>query len=65
MNGKLVIEFIALKPKMYSYKVVDSEFKKAKGVPKQALQRSLNFVNYRKTVEENENKKINQFNSVV
>ena len=29
-NGKVIAEFIALKPKMYSYIVDDNEFKKQK-----------------------------------
>ena len=39
------------------------EHKKAKGVPKKTLKRALDFENYRKTLEENENKKI-KFNSI-
>ena len=71
LNGQIITEFIGLKPKMYSFKIdkkhLDSktklEHKKAKGVPKKTLKRALDFENYRKTLEENENKKI-KFNSI-
>ena len=39
------------------------EHKKAKGVPKKAVKRALNFENYRRTLDENESKKIS-FNSI-
>ena len=45
LKGEIITEFIGLKPKMYSYIVDDSEFKKAKGVPKKTLKRALNFEN--------------------
>ncbi len=64
LNGKIMTEFIGLKPKMYAYKVEDNnEFKKAKGIPKKCLKRDLNFENYRKTLEENENKEVS-FNCI-
>ena len=63
LKGEIITEFIGLKPKMYSYIVDDNEFKKAKGVPKKTLKRALNFENYRRTLQENECKKI-KFNSI-
>ena len=71
MNGKIITEFIGLKPKMYSF-TIDAkhddpdtalEYKKAKGVPKHKVKRALNFENYRKTLQDNANEKI-QFNSI-
>ena len=51
LNGKVIVEFIGLKPKMYSHRVVEDEFKKAKGVPKKTLKRALNFEKHRRTLE--------------
>ena len=57
LHGKVIEEFIGLMPKMYSYKVVVNEFKRANGIPKHTLKQALNFENYRKTLEEHENTK--------
>ena len=63
VNGKIITEFIGLKPKMYAFKVQDDkEQKKAKGVPKHIVKKEMNFNMYKKTLEENCNKRV-QFNS--
>ena len=49
MNGKLIIEFIGLIPKMYSFKIDENyidtntrkKYKKAKGVPKENIKTSI------------------------
>ena len=67
MNGKIITEFIGLKPKMYSC-TIDAkhddpdtalEYKTAKGVPQHKVKRALNFASYRKTLQDNANEKKN------
>jgi hypothetical protein len=51
-NGKLISEFIALKPKMYAIKTEGSEtFIKAKGVPKRKAKTDLTFEKYKSTLD--------------
>jgi hypothetical protein len=46
-NGKPISEFVGLRPKMYSIKVVDDgEIKKAKGVSKPVVEKELNHAMY-------------------
>jgi hypothetical protein len=46
-NGKPISEFVGLRPKMYSIKVVDDrEIKKAKGVSKPVVEQELNHATY-------------------
>ena len=64
VNGKIIREFIGLKPKMYALSAKDDkEQKKAKGIPKQLVKRELNFNLYKKTLGENYLSKVN-FNSI-
>ena len=64
MNGKIINEFIGLKPKMYAFNVQhDKEYKKAKGVPKNIVKRDINFNMYKKTLDENHISRVN-FNSI-
>ena len=61
MNGKIITEFIGLKPKMYSFTIDPKhkdpdtalEYKKARGVPTHKVKRALNFESYRKTLQDN------------
>ena len=47
LGGKIITEFIALRPKSYSYLTDDcKEDKKAKGTKKCAIKRELKFNNY-------------------
>lgn len=58
VNGKIISEFIGLKPKMYAMRVDEGgEEKKAKGIPKQIVKRELNFDSYKRTLEDTECKK--------
>jgi hypothetical protein len=51
-NGKPISEFVGLRPKMYSIKVVgDREIKKAKGVSKPVVEQELNHTMYVECVQ--------------
>ena len=64
VNGKIIKEFIGLKPKMYAMDIQhDKEQKKAKGVPKNIVKKEMNFNMYKKTLYENCNEKV-KFNSI-
>ena len=46
--GKHIVEFVGLRAKLYSYKMLDdSEDKKCKGVTKNVTKRSIQFDDYR------------------
>ena len=46
LGGKIMTEFVALRPKLYSYKVPDgSEDKKCKGIKKCVVKKTLTFEN--------------------
>ena len=48
LGGKIMTEFIALRPKLYSYKKPDgSEDKKCKGIKKCAVKKTLIFKDYK------------------
>ena len=55
LNGKIITNFIGLKPKSYAFKVYnqEKEEKKNKGVPKQKVKRELNYKKYLETLEDN------------
>ena len=64
VNGKIIREFIGLKPKMYAFNVMaDKEQKKAKGVPTHIVKKRFNFDLYKKTLKENHLERVN-FNSI-
>ena len=64
LNGKIMREFIGLKPKMHAMDVQrDEEQKKAKGVPKHIVKKRFNFNLYKTTLEENHLERVN-FNSI-
>ena len=47
-GGKQIVEFVGLRAKLYSYKMLDdSEDKKCKGVTKNVTKRSIQFDDYR------------------
>ena len=47
-GGKIMTEFVALRPKLYSYKVLDgSEDKKCKGIKKCIVKKTLTFEDYK------------------
>ena len=48
LGGKIMTEFVALRPKLYSYKVLDgSEYKKCKGIKKWVVKKTLTFEDYK------------------
>ena len=55
LGGKIMIKFVALRPKTYSYLMDDdSEAKKAKGTKKCAAKRILKFPDYKDCLLNNE-----------
>ena len=48
LGGKIITEFVALRPKFYSYKKLDgSEDKKCKGIKKCVVKKTLTFEDYK------------------
>ena len=48
LRGKIMTDFVALRPKLYSYKVLDgSEDKKCKGIKKFVVKKTLTFEDYK------------------
>ena len=48
LGGKIMTEFVALRPKLYSYrKLVGSEDKKCKGIKKCVVKKTLTFEDYK------------------
>ena len=53
VNGKIISEFVGLKPKMYAMRLDDGgQEKKAKGIPKQIFKKELKFDSYKRTLED-------------
>ena len=48
LGGDIMTEFVTLRPKMYSYKVGNSDLKKCKGIKKCVLQKTISFKDYKK-----------------
>ena len=48
LGGKIMREFICLRPKMYSYQVDDKEPKKCKGIKKCVVKNTISFEDYKK-----------------
>ena len=65
MDGKIITNFIALRPKMYCLKVFNEQKaeKKAKGVPKLKVKRDLDMKDYEATLHEHIPKNVN-FNAI-
>jgi hypothetical protein len=48
MGGKILKEFVSLRPKLYAYRTVDDiEVKKAKGVKKYVIEKHMQFRHYK------------------
>ena len=48
LGGKIMTEFVALRPKLYSYRELDgSEDKKCKGIKKCVVKKTLTFEDYK------------------
>ena len=52
LSGGIMKEFIALRPKMYSYIDDRSELKKCKGIKKCIIKREIKFEDYRRCLFE-------------
>ena len=64
-DGKIITEFIALRPKMYCYRLFNEvkEEKKAKGVPKLKVKTDLDMKDYENTLHHKKVKNVN-FNAI-
>ena len=49
-----MLEFIALRSKMYAYKTKDSEAKRLKGMGRHVVEKNITFDDYTKSLFENE-----------
>ena len=47
LGGEIMKEFVSLRPKMYSYRVGNSEPKKCKGIKKCVVKKTIRFDNYK------------------
>ena len=52
LGGKIMKEFISLRPKMYSYLVEESEPKKRKGIKKCIVKKTISFEDYKRCLFE-------------
>ena len=52
LGGKIMKEFIGLRPKMYSYRVEESEPKKCKGIKKCVVKKTISFEDYKRCLFE-------------
>ena len=52
LEGEVMKEFISLCPKMYSYRVGNSEPKKCKGIKKCVVKKTITFEDYKKCLFE-------------
>ena len=52
LGGKIMKEFISLRPKMYSYRVEESETKKCKGIKKCVVKKIITFKDYKRCLFE-------------
>ena len=48
LGGDIMREFVALRPKMYAYKVESKEFKRCKGIKKCVVKKDIKFEDYRR-----------------
>ena len=48
LGGEIMKEFISLRPKMYSYRVGNSEPKKCKGIKKCIIKKTTSFDDYKR-----------------
>ena len=61
LGGKIMKEFICLRPKMYSYRVEESEPKKCKGIKKCVVKKTISFEDYKRCLLEGRNIHRSQF----
>ena len=52
LGGKIMKEFISLRPKMYSYRVGSDEPKKCKGIKKCVVKKTISFEDYKRCLSE-------------
>ena len=52
LGGKIMKEFISLRPKMYSYRVGSDEPKKCKGIKKCVVKKTISFEDYKRCLFE-------------
>ena len=52
LGGKIMKEFISLRPKMYSYRVEESEPKKCKGIKRCVVKKTISFEDYKRCLFE-------------
>ena len=52
LGGKIMKEFISLRPKMYNYSVEEQEPKKCKGIKKRVVKKTVSFEDYKKCLFE-------------
>ena len=55
LGGKIMKEFVSLRPKMYSYRVGNTEPKKCKGIKKCVVKKMITFDDYKKCLFEGRN----------
>ena len=55
LGGKVMKEFISLRPKMYSYRVGEDEPKKCKGIKKCVVKETISFEDYKRCLLEGRN----------
>ena len=55
LGGEVMKEFISLRPKMYSYRIGNSEPKKCKGIKKCVVKKTITFEDYKKCLFEGRN----------
>ena len=55
LGGEIMKEFVSLKPKMYSYRVGNTEPKKCKGIKKCVIEKTITFEDYKKCLFEGRN----------
>ena len=48
LGGEIMSEFVALRPKMYAYKVESKEFKRCKGIQKCVVKKDIKFKDYKR-----------------
>ena len=48
LGGDIMREFVALRPKMYAYKVESKEFKRCKGIKKCVVKKDIKFEDYKR-----------------
>ena len=48
LGGNITREFVALRPKMYAYKVESKEFKRCKGIKKCVVKKDIEFEDYKR-----------------